>query len=151
MCHNLLERQDDFLDRVITDDETWVCQYDPETKRQSAQLKIANSPRPKKIRQSKSKVKTMLITFFGIGGIVHYKFVPPGQNVKQAYYLEVLKRLREKVRQKWHQIFAAISWILHIDNAPAHTALSVREFLVSKQITLFEHPHYLPDLAPCDF
>ena len=32
-CQELLERQDDFLGRVITGNETWVYQYDPETKR----------------------------------------------------------------------------------------------------------------------
>ena len=37
------------------------------------------------------------------------------------------------------------------DYAPAHTALSVREFLATKQITAFEHPAYSPDLAPSDF
>ena len=36
-------------------------------------------------------------------------------------------------------------------NAPAHTALSVREFLTPKQITMLEHPAYSPDLAPTDF
>jgi hypothetical protein len=45
---------------------------------------------------------------------------------------EVLKRLHEKVRRKRPEIFAN-SWILHHDNAPAHTALSVREFLSSKE------------------
>jgi hypothetical protein len=49
--------------------------------------------------------------------------------------LEVLKRLREKVRRKQPEPFANISWILHHANAPAHTALPVREFLASKQIT----------------
>jgi len=43
ICQDLLERQDDILGRVITDDETWVYQYDPETKWQSAQWKTANS------------------------------------------------------------------------------------------------------------
>ena len=44
----LLERRDDILGRVITGDETWVHQYEPETKRQSAQWKTTNSPRKKK-------------------------------------------------------------------------------------------------------
>jgi transposase len=32
-------------------------------------------------------------------------------------------------------------------NAPAHTALSLREVLASKQITVLEYPPYSPDLA----
>jgi len=40
----LLERQDDILGRVVTGDETWVYQYDPETKRLSAQWNTSNSP-----------------------------------------------------------------------------------------------------------
>ena len=83
--------------------------------------------------------------------MVHYEFVPTGQTVNQVYYLEVLKRLREKVRPKRPEIFASNSWILHHDNAPAHTTLSVREFLATKQITVLEHPAYSPDLAPSDF
>jgi len=42
-------------------------------------------------------------------------------------------------------------WILHHDNAPAHTARSVREFVAIKQITVLEHPAYSLDLAPSDF
>ena len=71
ICQDLLERQDDILGHVITGDETWIYQYDPETKRQSAQWKTANSLRPKKFRRSKSRVKTMLLTFFDIRRIVH--------------------------------------------------------------------------------
>ena len=73
------------------------------------------------------------------------------KTVNQLYYLEVLKRLREKVRRKRPELFANNSWILHHDNAPAHTALSLRECLATKQITVLEHPEYSPDLAPNDF
>jgi len=44
ICQDLLERQDDILGCVITGDETWVYQYDTETKRQSAQWKTVNTP-----------------------------------------------------------------------------------------------------------
>ncbi|XP_068229679.1 protein GVQW3-like [Palaemon carinicauda] len=40
-----------FLNTVITGDESWVYGYDPETKRQSSQWKHPESPRPKKARQ----------------------------------------------------------------------------------------------------
>jgi len=63
ICQDLLDRQDDILGRVIIGDETWVYQYDHETKQQSAQWKTANSPQPKKFCWSKSRVKTMLLTF----------------------------------------------------------------------------------------
>jgi hypothetical protein len=92
ICHGLLDRQDDFLDHIISGDETWVCPYNLEMMHQTA-----TSPQPKKFHQENSKVKTMPITFLDIRGILHYKFVPPGQNVKQTYYLDVLKRLLEKV------------------------------------------------------
>ena len=84
-------------------------------------------------------------------GIVLYEFVPTGQTVNQVYYLEVLERLQEIVRQKQPKLFANNSQILHHDNAPAHMALSVREFLATKQTTVLEHPAYSPDLAPSDF
>ena len=43
-----LLRNAEMFDRVITSDETWCFQYDPETKRQSTQWKTKNSPQPKK-------------------------------------------------------------------------------------------------------
>ena len=42
------------------------------------------------------------------------------------------------------------SWILHYNNAPVHTALSVREILATKQRTVLEYPAYSPDLAHND-
>ena len=45
------------------------------------------------------------------------------------------------------------TWLLHHDNAPAHTALSIRKFLAGKDIRVLKQPFYSPDLAdlaPCD-
>jgi len=44
--------------------------------------------------------------FFNIRGVVHYEFVPTGQSVNQVYYLEVLERMREKVRWEQPELFA---------------------------------------------
>jgi hypothetical protein len=86
-----------FLSRVITGDESWSYCYDPETKQQSSQWKGPNSLRSKKARQVKSKVKSMLIIFFDIMGIVHKEFVLAGQTVNSKYYCDVLRRLHENV------------------------------------------------------
>ena len=42
-------------------------------------------------------------------------------------------------------------WLLHQDNAPAHTALRVRQFLMKNGMTTALHPPHSPDLSPCDF
>ena len=89
-----------FLSNVITGDETWVYSYDPETKTQSSQRKSPGPPRPKKARQVRSNIKSMLICFFHQKGTVHKEFVLPGQTVNVAFYVEVLKRLWENVRRK---------------------------------------------------
>ncbi|KAG5312063.1 GVQW3 protein, partial [Pseudoatta argentina] len=43
------------------------------------------------------------------------------------------------------------NWLLHHDNAPAHTSLLVREFLAKNNTLMMPQPPYSPDLAPCDF
>jgi hypothetical protein len=137
--------------RVVIGDEIWVYQYDPETKRQNAHWKTANSPRPKKKSVSPNHESENVADFFYINGIVSFESVPTGQTVNQVYYLEVLEILREKFRKKRPEYFANTSWSLLHENAPAHKALSVREYLGTKQITVLEYPAYSPGLAPVTF
>ena len=99
---------------------------------------------------SRSKFKGMLTVFFDIQGTVMPERAPSGQTVNQQYDSEVLTKLREGVRRK-RQALWRNGWILHQDKAPAHNALSVKQFLANKNITVLEHPTYSPDLAPCDF
>ena len=51
------------LDALVTCDESLIYSYEPEIKRQSSQWKHASSPRPKKVGQSKSTHKILMILF----------------------------------------------------------------------------------------
>ena len=123
-----LEIDPDLFLKVITGDESWCCAYDPETKQQSSEWKSSNSPRPKKARRVKSDVKMMLISFFDANGIVRLEFIPNGETVNQAFYLQVLKRLHDAVRRKRPELWQSGEWWLHHDNAPAHKTLSLQQF-----------------------
>lgn len=140
-----------FLKSIVTGDETWCFQYDPKTKRQSAEWKSSNSPQAKKTRKVPSKIKTMLIAFFDSKGIIHKEFVPPGQTITGAYYIQVLKRLMARIRRIRPEYRDPEAWSLLHDNAPSHTSLIVRRFLARNQVCTLNHPPYSPDLAPCDF
>ena len=141
----------DLLKRVITGDESWVYGYDVETKAQSSQWKFKGEPRQKKARQVRSKVKVLITVFFDYHGIVHHEFLPVGRTVNKEYYLEVMRRLREAIRKKRPELWKNNSWLLHHDNAPAHSSLLVSNFLAKNNTTIMPQPPYSPDLAPCDF
>ena len=55
------------------------------------------------------------------------------------------------VREKRRELWETKSWLLHHDNAHAHNALSIQQFLAENNIAVQEQPPYSPDLAPCDF
>jgi len=55
---------ENYLKNIITGDETWVYGCDVETKMQSSQWMGKGSPRRKKARMSRSKIKVMLVAFF---------------------------------------------------------------------------------------
>jgi hypothetical protein len=86
--------------------------------------------------------KTMLNTFFNIMGTVHFEFIPQGQTVNQAYYVEILEWLHGTVPSEL---------VLHHDKAPANKVPSVMQFLAQKSITEMEHLPYSPDLALKNF
>ena len=79
------------------------------------------------------------------------KFLPRGQTINQHIYKNILRRLMHSLREKRRELWETRSWLLHYDNAPAHNALGIREFLAKNNIVVPEQSPYSPDLAPCDF
>ncbi|UYV64612.1 hypothetical protein LAZ67_3001311 [Cordylochernes scorpioides] len=127
---DLIKNEPDFLNSVVTGDESWMFEYDPESKRQSCAWHTKSSPRPKKPRMSKSRIKTMIIVFFDIRGIVHCEFVPQGQTVNSAFYLEVLRRLKRRIPRVRTDIKDTVK--LHHDNATSHTATRLKREMKGK-------------------
>uniref|UniRef100_A0A3Q1ERN1 Mos1 transposase HTH domain-containing protein n=1 Tax=Acanthochromis polyacanthus TaxID=80966 RepID=A0A3Q1ERN1_9TELE len=146
VCDNLRQQaQDDptFTSRIITGEEIWVYDYNTETKQQS--------PRPKKARQVKSTTKNMLVVFFDIHGVVHREFVPHTQTVSAEIYCNILRHLRESIRQKRPKLWHDGNWVLHHDSTPAHRGLETQDLFANTNTIIIPHPPYSPDLAPCDF
>ena len=90
-------------------------------------------------------------TFFDVRGMEHYEFLPQGQTVNNHVYKEILQRLLYSVREKRRYLWGSNTWLLHHDNAPAHTALSIWKFLADKNLSVLEQPPYSPDLAQSNF
>jgi len=65
--------------------------------------------------------------------------------------MEVLQRLHESVHQKRREKWWDGNWILHHNNAPAHTSHLVQQFLAKHGTAQLQEPPFSPDLAPCDF
>jgi histone-lysine N-methyltransferase SETMAR len=140
-----VEDDADILKRIVTDDESLCFQYNPETKRQNMEWRSTNSPGQKKIRLQKSGLKTMLIVFFDIRGIIHKECIPQGTTVV-SHATSARAHVSSDTRRVRHRQLAAV-----VRQRPSHCALNVKHLLAKKAITTIEHPPDLPDLAPADY
>ena len=62
-----------------------------------------------------------------------------------------VRRLRESLRRKRPEKLRDGDWILHHNNAPAHTSHLVQQFLAKHDTAQLLQPPYSPDLSPCEF
>ena len=134
-CSDLANHDPEFIKTIVTGDETWVYNYDLETKFQSSQWKHPESPWPKKAREVYNNVKVMLTCFFDSRGIMHHEYAPEGQTINKEYYLQVLRQLREAVQRKQPDISAAKNFLLHHDNASAHSEHVIHVFLAKNSMS----------------
>ena len=141
--------EDCCFDRIITGDETWVYQYDPETKQQSKQWLPRESSGPIKFKSKRSVKKVMATVFWDSEGVVLVDFLEGKKTVTGTHYVEVLRKLRAKLAEK-HPGKLHRGILFYHDNTPAHSSRIVRDVLREFQWKLLPHPPYNPDLAPSD-
>ena len=127
----LLTRYEDdpsnFFEGVVTQDETWVHHFNPESKMQSKQWKHPGSPPPKKFKRVHSAGKVMASICWDSQGVIMIDYLEQGCTINGAYYAGELKRLRQEIARKR------------------------RGKLTECGFEILPHPPYSPDMAPSDF
>jgi len=71
--------------------------------------------------------------------------------VNTEIYAEILRRLRNTVREETPRKMDNQPLALLHDNAPGHRSVLVNNFLAKNNMITLEHPPYSPLLAPADF
>ncbi|GFU99843.1 histone-lysine N-methyltransferase SETMAR [Trichonephila clavipes] len=142
---------EDFLNRMVTGDETWVAHVNVETKQQSMAWGHTGSPtRLRKARQTLSVSKLMVTVFWDVQGIFLIEFMTRGTTINSEVYCRTLKKLKRAIQNKRRGLLSSGVVVLH-DNARPHTAVRTREVLHKFKWDVFQHPPYSPDLAPSDY
>ncbi|GBP26468.1 Histone-lysine N-methyltransferase SETMAR [Eumeta japonica] len=141
---------DEICDRIVTVDETWVRQYDPESKQESMQWTKKGERPPKKFKVQKSASKLMATIFWDSEGVLLIEYLPKGTTMNGQYYTNLLAQAREAVVQKRRGKLSRGVLFLQ-DNASVHTARVSRQALKDTGLSEIDHLPYSPDLAPSDY
>jgi hypothetical protein len=138
------------LNRIVTGEDSWVHQYQLESKCASVQWKHPSSPSTKSIKITPSAGKVMFTVFSDSQGVLLAHFQKSDESVNSASYWEVLLKLRDAIRRKCP---GQLAWgvLLYHNNARPHNARATQERIQELQRELLEHPPYNPDLALSDF
>jgi len=88
--------------------------------------------------------------FWDEGSILLVDYLPKGQTINAEYYLSLLVKLKDILKEKRRGLFTNGVFVLH-DNAPAHRALATQKKLAYLGFQCLDHPPYSPDLAPSDY
>jgi histone-lysine N-methyltransferase SETMAR len=136
------------FNKIITGDETWCFAYDPETKQRSSEWVGETSPRPKKLKFQKSRIKIMLIIFFfDFQGVVQKEFVPEEKTLNAGFYKGVMDRLLKRTQRVRPAAFCSRDFF-------CCTIMQCCKYLPifdPKFVTTLSHPPYSPDLSPPDY
>ncbi|GFX70267.1 histone-lysine N-methyltransferase SETMAR [Trichonephila clavipes] len=117
---------DQFLERIVTGDETWVSHITPESKRQSMEWRHTNSPVRVKAKRTISTRKVMATVFWDRHGVLR------------------------AIQNKRRGLLTSRVLLLH-GNAIPHSAINTQNLIRSFGWEQIDHPPYSPDWAPSGF
>jgi hypothetical protein len=79
------------------------------------------------------------VIFFASQVVVHKQFILEGKTVNAEYYKAVMNRLLTHIHRVRPAVFCSRDFVLLHDNAPAHDATRVRQFLTPQNVTALYH------------
>jgi len=140
-----------FLSRLVTIDETWLYQYDPETNHNQWSGGIAAHLAPKN-SECKNPLEKFSPQSFGIktASPSFITLFSEGPTINAEYYSSLLVQLKDILKEKRRGKVLKGVLFLH-DNAPAHRALATQKKLAYLGFQCLVHPPYSPDLGPSDY
>ncbi|CAK9810904.1 Histone-lysine N-methyltransferase SETMAR [Anthophora plagiata] len=144
------DEKDNFLDSIVTGDETWAFHFTPETKQQSRQWRHSSFPKPQKFKQSPSAGKVTATVFWDRKGVLLVNCMPSGTTINADRYCETLKKPKRANQNRRRGMLSKGVRILH-DNARPHVARTTVALLQQFGWDIITHPPYSPDLAPSDY
>ncbi|KAJ4446219.1 hypothetical protein ANN_12913 [Periplaneta americana] len=133
------EQDDEFLDYIVTGDETWVSHMTPESKQQSMEWSHTALPRKKKFKQIMSTRKIMCTVFWDRKGVLLIEFLPRGETINRETYCRTLRKLRRAIQNKRHGMLTDGVVLLH-DNARLHTARDTQTLISKFGWKQIDHP-----------
>ncbi len=144
-------KRENFLNRIIAIDETWITDCESEVKSQSNVWKPQTSPQSKKFCLSQSKVKQMTIFVYDKDGIIVTDQVPNSITVTAVYYQKfICSVLHLQIWKLAQKIDSSVS-ILHNNGRP-HVAQKIVNLFINYMRKTLHHPPSSPNLSPpgCD-
>ncbi|KAH0792573.1 histone-lysine N-methyltransferase SETMAR-like protein [Histomonas meleagridis] len=104
-----------------------------------------------RVEETNFSKKTMFTIFVNGKGVQLIDVKPTHVKIDANYFINYIlmniegSELMKKSRNMKHKL------LVHYDNAPCHSAKTVKEHLRHSGLIILSHPPYSPDLAICDF
>lgn len=144
----LRNKNDPFLNRIVTCDEKWIL-YD--NRRRSAQW-LDHDEAPKHFPKPKLHQKKVMVTvWWSSAGVIHHNFLNPGETITAEKYCQQIDEMHQKLRRISPALINRKGPILLHDNARPHTSMMTRQKLHDLGYEILDHPPYSPDLSPTDY
>ena len=101
-CSELLEychSDKIFLQQTVTEDETWVHHFKPESRRASMEWHHPTSTCSKKFKSQQSAGKVMVTVFWYSVGVIPVDFMSKGATINLDVYINTLKKLKARIQR----------------------------------------------------